>query len=218
MFGMTEPGVASSDATNMNCIIEKTPCGKNYIINGRKWWSSGAGDPRCDIAIVMGLTANKEKKRHQQHSMILVPMKTPGVKILRPLHVLGGDDAPHGHMEVSFTDVIVPVSNILLGEGRGFEIAQGRLGPGRIHHCMRCIGVAERALELMVTKGAQRTAHGKLIVKHQVQSHKVAEARIKIDQARLLTLKCADTIDRQGTKAAYKDIAMIKVVAPRMTC
>ena len=156
MFGMTEPAVGSSDATNMATLIQKTPCGKFYKINGRKWWSSGAGDPRCKIAVVMGVTPNPMKRKHEQHTMILVPMETPGVKIIRPLMVFGFDDAPHGHMEVSFTDVIVPCENVLLGEGRGFEIAQGRLGPGRIHHCMRLIGYAETAFQLMCDRSVKR--------------------------------------------------------------
>jgi alkylation response protein AidB-like acyl-CoA dehydrogenase len=213
---MTEPEVASSDATNMVCKIELTPDGQHYIVNGRKWWSSGAGDPRCKIGIVMGVTPNAKKPRHQQHSMILVPMETPGVKILRPCTVFGYDDAPHGHMEVAFDDVKVPKSNMLLGEGRGFEISQGRLGPGRIHHCMRLIGVAERALELMTDRSFKRVTFGKPIYKNQSIQFDIADSRMEIEQARLLTLKCADTIDRLGTKHARKDIAMIKIVAPNM--
>jgi len=215
-YGMTEPAVASSDATNMQCSIELSKDGQSYIINGRKWWSSGAGDPRCKIAIVMGITPNSSKKRHQQHSMILVPTDSPGYRIIRPMHVFGYDDAPHGHMEVEFRNVIVPKENMILGEGRGFEIAQGRLGPGRIHHCMRLIGVAERALELMVDRAQRRQTFRKQIINHQTVRFEIAKSRMEIEQARLLTLKCADTIDKHGSKMAKKDIAMIKVVAPMM--
>jgi alkylation response protein AidB-like acyl-CoA dehydrogenase len=218
MFGMTEPAVGSSDATNMSTRIELTPCGKFYRVNGRKWWSSGAGDPRCKVAIVMGVTPNPNKKRHQQHSMILVPMDSPGVKIIRPLMVFGFDDAPHGHMEVAFTDVLVPKENMLLGEGRGFEIAQGRLGPGRIHHCMRLIGYAETAFQMMCDRSVKRQTFGKPLIRHQKIQIDIARSRIEIDQARLLVLKCADEIDKRGTKNARTEIAMIKVVAPNMAC
>jgi len=166
-FGMTEPSVASSDATNIQTRIEKTADGKSYIINGRKWWSSGAGDPRCSVGVIMGISGDDKVPKHKRHSMILVPMDTPGVKIVRPLPVFGYDDAPHGHMEVDLNDVVVPAGNILLGEGRGFEIAQGRLGPGRIHHCMRLIGVAERALEQMTTRATKRSTFGKKVIQHQ---------------------------------------------------
>jgi acyl-CoA dehydrogenase len=214
-FAMTEPDVASSDATNIQTRIERQ--GDEYVINGRKWWISGAGDPRCKIFITMGKT-DPEAPRHSQQSMVLVPADTKGINIIRPLNVMGYDDAPHGHMEMTFTDVRVPVSNILLGEGRGFEIAQGRLGPGRIHHCMRLIGVAERALELMCKRASSRTAFGKTVASQTVTQERIAEARCKIDMARLLTLKAAWMMDIAGNKFAKNEIAMIKVVAPSMAC
>lgn len=214
-FAMTEPEVASSDATNIQTRIERD--GDDYVINGRKWWISGAGDPRCAIYITMGKT-DPDAPRHSQQSMILIPANTPGIDIIRPLNVMGYDDAPHGHMEMTFTNVRVPVGNILLGEGRGFEIAQGRLGPGRIHHCMRLIGVAERALELMCKRASSRTAFGKTVASQTVTQERLAEARCKIDMARLLTLKAAWMMDVGGNKFAKNEIAMIKVVAPNMAC
>jgi acyl-CoA dehydrogenase len=214
-FAMTEPAVASSDATNIQTEIRRN--GDDYVINGRKWWTSGAGDPRCRIYIVMGKT-DPQAPRHSQQSMILVPAGTPGLTVLRPLNVFGYDDAPHGHMEVDFVDVRVPASNILLGEGRGFEIAQGRLGPGRIHHCMRCLGLAERALELMCKRLASRVAFGGPVARQSVWHERIAEARCMIDQARLLTLQAAYMMDTVGNKAAKAQIAMIKVVAPNVAC
>ena len=214
-FAMTEPDVASSDATNIATRIERQ--GDEYVINGRKWWTSGAMDPRCSVCITMGKT-NPDAPRHSQQSMILVPANTPGVKIVRALNVFGYDDAPHGHAEVLFENVRVPASNILLGEGRGFEIAQGRLGPGRIHHCMRLIGLAERALELMCKRSMARVAFGKTVAQQGVTQERIAEARCKIDMARLLTLKAAWLMDTAGNKVARTEIAMIKVVAPTMAC
>jgi acyl-CoA dehydrogenase len=212
-FLMTEPAVASSDATNICTRIERR--GDHYVINGTKWWSSGVGDPRCKVAIVMGKNS-ADGDRHSQQSQILVPLDTPGITIKRMLPVFGYDDAPHGHGEVELKDVKVPIENMILGEGRGFEIAQGRLGPGRIHHCMRTIGVAERALELMCRRLLSREAFGKRIAEHSVWEQRVAEARINIDMCRLLTLKAADMMDKVGNKVARSEIAEIKVAAPRM--
>ncbi len=215
-FLMTEPAVASSDATNIQCRIKKE--GDQYVINGTKWWSSGAGDPRCKVYILMGKTDPDNASRHNQQSMILVPANTPGIKILRHLPVFGYDDAPHGHMEIELKDVRVPVSSILLGEGRGFEIAQGRLGPGRIHHCMRSIGQAERALEKMCKRASSRVAFGRTVAEQGVTRERIAEARIMIDSTRFMVLHAAWRMDTVGNKVARKEIAMIKVLAPNMAC
>ena len=212
-FAMTEPEVASSDATNIRTSIVRD--GDHYVVNGRKWWSSGAMDPRCQIFILMGKT-NPDGPRHQQQSMVLIPRDTPGVKVLRPLTIFGADDAPHGHAETLFENVRVPVANILLGEGRGFEIAQGRLGPGRIHHCMRAIGASERALELMCQRTLSRVTFGKPVAERTVTQERIAESRTMIEAARLLTLKAAYMMDTVGNKQARAEIAMIKVYVPNV--
>ncbi len=216
-FAMTEPDVASSDATNIATKIDKD--GDSYLINGRKWWTSGIADPRCKILIVMGVSTDDENTpRHQRHSMILVPTNTPGVKIVRNLSVFGYDHAPNGHSEVILDNVRVPAENMLLGEGRGFEIAQGRLGPGRIHHCMRALGSAERALELMCARATKRVAFGKPLYKHGKVLHDIAQSRLEIEQARLMTLSAAHRMDLVGNKEARREISMIKVVALGATC
>ena len=214
-FGMTEPGVASSDATNIasTAVLD----GDEYVINGEKWWTSGAGDPRCEIIIFMCVT-NPDNHRHQRQSQILVPMNSEGIEIKKMMHVFGYDDAPHGHAHIKFTNVRVPKENLLLGEGRGFEIAQGRLGPGRIHHCMRAIGLAERALKMMCQKGMERVAFGKPLVQLGGNMDIIANSRIEIDQARLLTLRAAHMMDTVGNKVAASEIAQIKVVAPNVCC
>jgi len=214
-FAMTEPEVASSDATNISSTVVRD--GYDYVLNGRKWWISGVGDERCKLLIFLG-RSSADAPKHQRHSMILVPRETPGITIVRPLTVFGYDDAPHGHMEILFENVRVPAENMLLGEGRGFEIAQGRLGPGRIHHCMRLIGLAERCLELMCRRVKTRVAFGRPIGEQSVTLERIAEARILIDQARLLTLRAAWMMDTVGNKAAKAEIAMIKVAAPNMAC
>ena len=214
-FAMTEPDVASSDATNIATRIVRN--GAHYVIDGRKWWTTGATDPRCAIFIVMGVT-NPDAEPHRRHAMILVPRDTPGVRVVRPLSVFGYDDAPHGHAEVLFDGARVPAENLILGEGRGFEIAQGRLGPGRIHHCMRLIGLAERALETMLARAASRIAFGKPLAAQGVVQDAIAQSRCEIEQARLLTLAAAAALDRDGIKGAKDAIGMIKIVAPRMAC
>ncbi|GGA63266.1 acyl-CoA dehydrogenase [Nitratireductor aestuarii] len=214
-FAMTEPDVASSDATNIESSIVRD--GDDYVLNGRKWWISGVANERCKVFIFLGLS-NPDAPKYQRHSMILVPRDTPGIEIIRPMTVFGYDDLPHGHMEIVFKDVRVPATSMLLGEGRGFEIAQGRLGPGRIHHCMRLIGLAERCLELMCRRVKKRVAFGKSIGEQGVTLERIAESRMMIDQARLLTLKAAYMMDTVGNKVAKKEIAMIKVIAPNMAC
>jgi acyl-CoA dehydrogenase len=214
-FAMTEPDVASSDATNIATRIARD--GDDYVIDGRKWWTTGALDPRCAVFIVMGVT-DPEAPPHARHAMILVPRDAPGVRVVRPLHVFGYDDAPHGHAEVRFEGVRVPAENLILGEGRGFEIAQGRLGPGRIHHCMRLIGLAQRALESMIARAQQRVAFGKPLAQQGVVQEAIAQSRCEIEQARLLTLAAAAQLDAHGIKGAKDAIGMIKIVAPAMAC
>jgi len=214
-FGMTEPAVASSDATNMQSTITLDKATGDYIVNGTKWWTSGANDPRCKVCVFMGRTPNSTRGPHQQHSMILISMDTAGVNVKRYLSVFGYDDAPHGHAEVVFNNVRVPGSAMLLGEGRGFEIAQGRLGPGRIHHCMRSIGLSEKVLAMAIKRASERKAFGKEIIRHDLTLNGIAEARMKIDQARLLTLQTAHMMDVKGNKEARQLISMIKIAAPK---
>ena len=214
-FAMTEKGIASSDATNIKTTIIRNK--DNYIINGRKWWISGAGDPRCKFAIVMGLTPDKSKSIHNQHSMIIVPLETQGVRIIRPMKVFGYDDAPHGHMDIIFDNVIVPLKNLIMGEGKGFEMAQGRLGPGRIHHCMRLLGMAERALDNILDRVTHRKVFSKLLSKNDYTIKEIANCRTKIDQARLLVIYTAFKIDTSNSKRAKDEIAMIKIVVPKIT-
>jgi acyl-CoA dehydrogenase len=213
-FAMTEPDVASSDATNVSSTIRRD--GDEYVIDGRKWWTSGAGHPHCKVLIFLG-RSNPDAPRHQQHTMVIVPIDTPGVKIVRTLPVFGYDDAPHGHAEVVFENVRVPIENVLLGEGRGFEIGQGRLGPGRLHHCLRSIGVAARALEAMVARAKSRVAFGKTLAEQGVVMEAIADSRIEIDQARLLVYDAAEQLDKHGNKAARAALAMAKVVCPNMS-
>jgi acyl-CoA dehydrogenase len=215
-FSMTEPAVASSDATNIEAQIRRE--GDHYVVNGRKWWTSGITDPRCELIVFMGKSDAANPDKYRQQSMLLIPRDTPGVRVVRNLQVFGWDDAPHGHSEVLYEDVRVPVENMLLGEGRGFEIAQGRLGPGRIHHCMRLVGRAERCLELMCARSKERVAFGKPLAQQTVTLERIAQARVLIDQARLLTLHAAWKMDTVGIKGARKEIAMIKVAAPSMAC
>ena len=214
-FAMTEPDVASSDATNISARIRRE--GDAYVLDGRKWWTTGAAHPRCEVLIFLG-RSHPDAPRHQQHTMLIVPMDTPGVRVVRPLTVFGYDEAPHGHVEIAFENVRVPLENVLLGEGRGFEIGQGRLGPGRLHHCLRSIGAAERALEAMVARVSERVAFGKPLAEQGVIMEWIADSRIEIDQARLLTYDAADRLDREGGKAARHAIAMAKVVAPSLAC
>jgi acyl-CoA dehydrogenase len=214
-FAMTEPEVASSDATNIRCRILRQ--GDEYLVTGRKWWITGALDPRCRFFIVMGET-DPEAKPYARHSMVIVPRDAPGVRVLRPLHVFGYDDAPHGHAEVHFEDVRVPLGNLIFGEGKGFEIAQGRLGPGRVHHCMRLIGLAERALEAMVARAKSRVAFGHPLTGHGMAQEAIALSRCEVEQARLLTLSCAEALDKLGVRGARDRVAMIKIVVPRMAC
>ncbi|RKP04971.1 acyl-CoA dehydrogenase/oxidase [Thamnocephalis sphaerospora] len=215
-FAMTEPAVASSDATNIETAIRPSPDGQSYTVTGRKWWISGAGDPRCEVFLVMGMSAPKHNNIHKRQSIVIVPRNAPGVKVVRPLMVFGYDDAPIGHCELVFDNVVVPKENLILGEGRGFEVIQGRLGPGRIHHCMRAIGMAERALDTMLLRVTERRAFGKLLSEQGTILADIAKSRMELDQARQLVLKAADMIDRVGAKHALKEIAMVKVVVPSM--
>ncbi|KAI9595944.1 acyl-CoA dehydrogenase/oxidase [Syncephalis fuscata] len=216
-FAMTEPAVASSDATNIRMAITKTADGRGYTVTGRKWWISGAGDPRCSVFIAMGMTDPTNPSVHRRQSIVLIPRDAPGVTVVRPLTVFGYDDAPIGHCEILFENVFVPKENLVLGEGRGFEIIQGRLGPGRIHHCMRAIGVAERAIDSMLLRATERETFGKKLAEHGTVIAEIAQSRMEIDQARQLVLKAADMIDRVGAKHALKEIAMVKVIVPNIS-